>query len=139
MNRIVKIVLLWLLALALPVQGWAAATQISCAPTMHHPAQASGYTSHEMPHAQNHHAMHDGMHEAAATDMHGDSSPVSAKLGDAKCSACAACYVGLTALPSSSDWPLSAIASTPVVVTPASSFVGHVPDGIKRPPRAVLV
>ncbi|HEY6773574.1 MAG TPA: hypothetical protein VI140_06345 [Oxalicibacterium sp.] len=141
MNRIVKTALLWLLALALPVQGWAAATQISCAPTMHQPAQASGGTSHKMVHAQNHHATHDGMDKAAsaAADMQDDSSPISTKFGAAKCSACAACHTGLTALPSSTDWPLPATDSMPVVVVPASPFVGHVPDGIKRPPRSVLV
>ncbi|GGI54759.1 hypothetical protein [Oxalicibacterium solurbis] len=141
MNRIVKTALLWLLALALPVQGWAAATQISCAPTMHQPAQVSDSASHEMTHAQNHHVMHDDMSKTASTaaDIQDDSSPTPAKLGVAKCSACAACHIGLTALPSFSDWPLPATDSMPVVIAPASPFVGHVPDGIKRPPRSALV
>lgn len=140
MNRIVKTALLWLLALALPVQGWAAATQMSCVPAMHQTAHASAEMSHDMQ-APGHHAMHADAHERAVGDTqdHSSAASVSAKHADAKCSVCAACYVGMVMLPSTSGWLPLPVGSMPVVITPTSSFFGHIPDGIKRPPKSVLV
>lgn len=136
MNRFVKTALLWLLALALPVQGWAAATQLSCAPVMHHAVMDASDGAHDMMNMDDHHAMHEMTAETEQT--HASSSvpaPSTSKHGDMKCGACAACNVGMTALLSMHDWPLPSVDSTPAVAAPAISFLAHIPDGLKRPPR----
>ena len=140
MNRIVKTALLWLLALALPVQGWAAATQLACAPAMHQAMQTVDVMPHDM-HASGHHAMEAGMDHityAMTVDSH-DHSGNSIHHADGKCSVCAACSVGMVMLPSFSGWTSLPAGSSPVGIAPASAFLGHVPDGIKRPPKVVLV
>lgn len=139
MNRIVKTALLWLLALVLPVQGWAAATQLACAPAMHQVMQVDALP-HDM-HASGHPAMEAGMHQitrAMTADSH-DHSGNAIHHADGKCSVCAACSVGLVMLPSFSGWTSLPAGSSPVGIAPASAFLGHVPDSIKRPPKAVLV
>ncbi|HWU97559.1 MAG TPA: hypothetical protein VN114_03525 [Oxalicibacterium sp.] len=136
MNRLVKTALLWLLALALPVQGWAAATQLSCAPVIHQVTQAGDiamHASHHMTEGEGHSMQAEDAHSHASTN-----SPVSRHV-DMKCSACAACNVGMTALPSVHDWPLLPVGSIPAVAAPAATFLAYIPDGIKRPPRSILV
>lgn len=143
MNRFVRIVLLYLLALALPVQGWAAATQSACPPEMHQTAMQAAHeesivesvaaTSHE----HEHHQMHAAHHQ---TDSSGDHHDQTAKTGhgNASCSACAACYIGMALLPAMPDLVKPAYGSAAVSVATPSIFLGHIPDGIKRPPRHIL-
>ncbi|GGC01669.1 hypothetical protein GCM10007205_08640 [Oxalicibacterium flavum] len=142
MKRFLHIALLYMLALALPVQGWAAAVQTACAPSMHAPAVQMEHTAsmqgdlHHHDHAAHHHAesaspMQD--HAASDTDNH-----YAGKHGKVTCSACAACYVGMALLPAMPDLSAPAHGSSPVVAAPLSLFLGHIADGIKRPPRHIL-
>jgi hypothetical protein len=89
---------MWLLLLALPLQGFAAATMINCGPNHHRMLAASARPateSHE--HAMSGHHLHAadaaGDIHAAATDD-GEDGPSSVhhldKLSKFKCSACAA-------------------------------------------------
>ncbi|MNJ99046.1 hypothetical protein D3C87_168180 [compost metagenome] len=146
MNRLFKTLVLWLLVLALPVQGYAAVMQMSCAPAMHESvaAEVAAVTA-----VSDEHAHHHGMqHEAAAvTDAATDATAKAAtdmpsphgKQTHMKCSVCAAGCMGMTALPSTPDWTFAAIGSSQILASPAPDFLGHIPDGIKRPPKSSLV
>ena len=94
---------MWLLLLALPLQGIAAATMLHCGPG-HHGMQAADapMAHHDSAEDSDHHHGEAGHVEAA---MHagngGDHAPSAAdiaKLSKFKCSACASCCLGL-ALP----------------------------------------
>lgn len=149
MNRFIRIVLLHLLALALPVQGWAAATQSICAPAMH---QSSMQIAHDesihvavVDHAHDQHLMHAQHDQADQPSSQHDQSvkidPV-AKIGghgSATCSVCAACYIGMALLPAMPDLLKPVYRSSAAVAVVPSFFLGHIPDGIKRPPRHLLV
>lgn len=127
--------LLWLLALALPMQGLAAAARMHCAgqAVVNEAASARHHADH---HHQDHaNAAHQGHldadamgHDAASHD--GADSP---RAGHS-CSACAACHapVGLPAavvvLPAP---PMGGFAAA-TGVDPGAS---HVPAGLDRPPR----
>lgn len=114
--------LVWLMALALPMQGLAAAASLHCPP------------AHDRLHVQDAQALtsaadvaHMDAHHGAATHDHGGN--------DHTCSACAACCpaIGLPGravdLPSAPIGGFAADAAQPA----STSFV---PAGLERPPRA---
>ncbi|TFV94807.1 hypothetical protein E4K72_18455 [Oxalobacteraceae bacterium OM1] len=140
MNRTLKLLLIWLMMAALPVQGMAAVLKLSCA-SRHHAIAATAAHAHDADHAMHAHAGH----HAAGADMqahddgsHGDHGVHKADKSDksdARCSACAACGFGAAAPPPALTWaPQFAVAT-------ATSFLPAVPtpepraSGLERPPR----
>lgn len=131
-----RVLLMCLLMLALPLQGYAAVTMAGCGPD-HHPRPVA--TAADPAAAQTH--AHD--HAAALADADG----ASARAGDhgsavqhldavskSKCSSCAACCVG-AALPAAA-FVFTASAPAGVPTSPlATGQLGFVTDGPDRPPR----
>ena len=151
----------WLLLLALPLQGFAAATMLNCGPNHHLMWQASvetqvdssGHASHDQHEHPQDFTDADADADADANanvDAQADEVVVTgdradggrslqqlSKLSKFKCSACAACCLGV-ALPASPLAFLSfppASAPTPNVSVPHVDFVS---SGLDRPPRLVL-
>jgi len=124
MSPWLRIVVIWLLALALPAQGLAAASMALCKPVPAAPATASS-TEH--------------CHEHAAPVLAEKAEPASAAkaaaASKAKCSVCAACGVA-AALPALAlqvpEPPLAAAVFSAVLFT-VEKFVAAGPE---RPPRA---
>jgi len=147
MGLLIRALLIWLLVLAVPAQGAAAATMAFCGPNHH----GGGATAKLQPAAPANHAHHEGAvateqeHPQAAAQTDEVSSAaavtvVSAKVSDAskhKCSACASCCsVGAI---------LSSVLAVPAPVFTPTVFSAVVPgvdtfasDGPDRPPRIVL-
>ena len=147
MNLLIRALLIWLLVLAVPAQGAAAATMAFCGPN-HHGGGSAAQVHRTAPAG---HAHQDGAAEqnhelaqataAADEDSSGPAlSAVSAKVSDAskhKCSACASCCsVGAI---------LSSVLAVPAPVFTTTVFSAVVPsvdpfaaDGPDRPPRIVL-
>lgn len=92
MKTLARIVMAWLVAVALPVQGFAAAAMLSCGPGHERMAGAV-----EAGHA---HASHGTAATAAMASATASDATALAAAGAFKCSACAACSVA-TALPTS--------------------------------------
>jgi hypothetical protein len=124
--------LMWLLLLALPVQGLAAATMLHCGAG--HQRGASSLAGKAG--SAHRHAASGAHHHAAAAVVtaavaHDAAQP---DLTKSKCSACAACCIGAalpaTALVFESFAP--ALAPLAFVSEPA---IGFVTDGPDRPPR----
>lgn len=142
-----RIVLTWLLLLALPLQGFAAATMVNCGPN-HHVMMAaamadtadSAASEHDGAGGQHHHEMGAAAdhHEAASNDADAPSVHHLDKLMKFKCSACAACCMGAA-------MPTAAVGFEPLppVIAPAiyvpTSHVGFVSDGPDKPPRLSFV
>ena len=141
MRRGVRLAVMWLLALALPLQGLSAATMAACADGHHERA-----ASHGVAHTHHHDAT------AALADEHvggaslhshaGADHTHAAKTGfgtdvSHKCSACASCCT-------SAGVPSEAMAFEPVKLTEhfAPFAVRSVPaflsGGLERPPRAIF-
>ena len=149
MHLLIRTLLIWLLVLAVPAQGTAAATMAFCGPD-HHGGGAAAQMHAAAPAK---HAHHDGAveseheHEhAQATAVAGEASSAStvalasAKVSDTnkhKCSACASCCsVGAI---------LSSVLAVPAPVFTPTVFSAVVPsvdtfaaDGPDRPPRMLL-
>lgn len=153
MGRVLHALLVWVMAVAMPLQAMAASAMTSCGTghgrTMQGPApdaraaasaQASG-PAHEAapgrhgPHAQ---ALAGPVaSETAADAQAGGADDVSAHRGMAGCSACAACCPA-PALPASAALP-EVLRPEPPAQTPLSAPVpSHDADRLERPPRASL-
>jgi hypothetical protein len=161
--RLFRNAVVWLMMLALPLQGYAAASMVNCAaghaehavapraaqsgpqpghyheaatPNAGHPHAAVG--THD--HASHAHAGH---HEAAADPaIEADVAqpPVLSaddQFADAKCSACAACCSG-AAIVSSLAVPVVFAARTAPVLAALGLPVSFITDGPSRPPRSRL-
>lgn len=135
---------MWLLLLALPLQGLAAASMIHCGPNHHRMLATATFAHGEAPgHTTS--AAHAHPHEMALADDHAGAKSSGApsvqqldKLMKFKCSACAACCMG-AALPTAA----LTFEPFPPLMTPDSfvptTHVGFVTDGPDRPPRLSLV
>ncbi|MBB5390982.1 MULTISPECIES: hypothetical protein [unclassified Herbaspirillum] len=145
-----KIFLLWLLALAIPVQGFAAVLQ-ACAPVMLQTA-AAGHGAHAA------HAMKQGEHAQATAHRHGQHAQAElvvdavadavantapahdaphAQHKNASCSYCAACTTGAV-LPLALDAPPAPdLPSREFIALPATGFVGYLPENPDRPPASI--
>lgn len=118
-SRTLRIVVTWLLALALPLQGWAAASMLGCGPG-HEPPAVQVMEGHGQHADHAHH--HDDSDAAASTTS---------------CSACAACCVGF-ALRAQAPQVAEPPAGQAAPVLPATTAVSFVTGGPERPPRAAF-
>jgi len=127
MSWALRTFLTFLLALALPLQGYAAQRMLFCAPQSHHPVQV------QAPHDHSAHVHHSSKADAKAP-VH---DSVHAKFTPGKCSACASCCAGVAMVSS----PLVFSANTPspdYTGTVVPAYSGHTPDRLDRPPRSTL-
>lgn len=138
----IRTALIWLAALAIPVQGVAAATMLFCGPAHHRMAHALAVGDrHDASAAMQDHGIAGHEHAAAHSHEEGSSSHGSAKLthlGKFTCSACASCC-SMLALPTTLlplGEPEAAIETRVAVRVGVPDFVT---EGLERPPRFSLV
>ena len=136
---------MFLLAIALPMQGFAAATMISCGLGQHDHAHAHAHAA-----GQDHHAVSDsrgdampeahlgdaGRHETGADHSHAGKTGL-AKVSLHTCSACASCCVG-AAVPSQPISFASVKQTDSFAPLGTCSVAAYVTEGLERPPRAFL-
>lgn len=154
MNRVVRAFLVWVMVIAMPVQGMAASVMLFCGPTHERMMQglnADGFglvssqsaaswhedsaTDHGVrQHAAAEHSSADD--SGAGSDADGTTSqfPHNGKL---TCSACATCCSAL-ALPASFVVPEPASPAQHTVMAAVEPVASHQPDGLDRPPRTRL-
>lgn len=123
-----RFALMCLLLLALPLQGYAAATMLNCGPN--HAAAAS---------VDAHHAQHQatGDHGASPHDA-GQGHHLADGVTKTKCSACASCCVGVALPASALVFAAASPAVAPVALFPIGP-IGFTTSGPDRPPRTSLV
>ena len=123
--------LTWVIIALLPVQGYAAASMISCGPMHAEMAAAAGHANG----AGHDHGSHH--HQGAGVPAHED-EPSFSTLGEFKCSACASCCTA-PAVPSSPGltFAVPQVHAELIPFHPASED-WFVPDGLERPPRLFL-
>ena len=138
MRFLLRSLLVWLMALALPLQGIAAAGMQACGPTHGHtgPVVAS---AHESVHG--HAAMrsvHGDVHgEAHAPALQHPSADTELPAAGHQCGACAACCPAV-ALPAALVLPAVPLSETVVIPAAPARLASFVPPGLERPPRAIL-
>ncbi|GGC63531.1 hypothetical protein [Undibacterium terreum] len=125
MKKLAPLFLLWLLMLAIPVQGIAAATMLFCGAEHHHVAVAE-----QGGHAHHHHDVAKKTDATQSSDQH-----ASGAMAKDKCSSCAACCIGAVMVTALSDPEILPPSSEKIDLV-FSSHLGHISDGLERPPRA---
>lgn len=154
MSRGLRAFLVWVMVIAMPVQGLAASVMLFCGPGHDDLLQgpAAGASSSGSGHAG------DAVHEAAATD-HGEHDPAASNApvasytncaghaddmgslsphhGKFSCSACAACCPAL-ALPAGFELPEAERTAQAMRSSAMAPITSHQPDRLDRPPRAFL-
>ncbi|HRH87243.1 MAG TPA: hypothetical protein PLO41_10380 [Rubrivivax sp.] len=142
MVRMIRTLLIWLLALALPAQGVLAATTVFCGPSHHAPASGVAVDHHadaaqqlQDSAAHSNQAATDARPENMAADDTATPDKF-AQSGMQKCSVCASCC--------SAAAIHDTAAKLPVVETMAADFAAlapavepFAPDGPDRPPRHI--
>lgn len=117
--------------MGIPLQGLAMASMMLCA-TDHHQLAAE-----QAPQANAHQHQHRHQLDTDNNDGDDDSGKTVAHqhASKDKCSSCAACCVGAAMLSSYADTAVSGPSSEKI--EPAfSSHLGHISDGLERPPRS---
>jgi len=126
MTKLVRLMLVWLMLLAIPFQGIASAAMLSCAhDAAHDAAQVHAPAADAAPAGH----CHDNAPQATPSMHHADagSHDASSHDHDGRCSACAACCMGAAIA------PLPAIAAAP----PAAMLL-HVASASQRLPAVDL-
>ena len=123
--------LLWLLAVTLPLQGFASAMRSCCVDEL---TAAVTVVAAQAPQC---HAMND------AADMQMADQPMTMAMDDGgamqhghDCSNHGACTVGATAPPGMPALHALTLRAPPPALAPDSLFAGHIPPGPERPPRS---
>lgn len=124
MNRVVVRLLLWCLFAALPLQGYAAALRLCCAPASAATMKITPAAGHAMAHC------HDGAGKA-----HANPDTAHKTTHDCGYNGC----VGACAPPA--NIAVAAILHHGAVLAgaPAALFSGHIPAGLERPPKSSIV
>jgi hypothetical protein len=130
MYRFLKTFLFWLLLAALPLQGFAAAMQLSCGPVKH-PVSSPAAVA---PTAHEHH--HEAGSDPTAKAAPADQSEMS-RHGGSSCSACLACCVAAIAIPSRGVIPPDYSASVPAAAASHPLRADFIPGGLERPPKRI--
>ena len=97
MNTLLRSLIVWLLLLAVPYQGMAAAAMVACAPAHGMPAHATPAAMQVRQPLQD--AQLPPCHEAAPVTQAADQDLEPAQGGAAKCGTCSACGIGTAVLP----------------------------------------
>jgi hypothetical protein len=128
--------MLWLVLLAVPFQGFAAAAMLPCAPASgqsHHAAMT--HAGHDMRAMHDHAMMQD--HHGVAQHSH-DSTKTHGHDADGKCASCAACCIGAAMAPALLD----GFAATPPPSHSIPFRAVHVPSihpqVLERPPSSLI-
>jgi hypothetical protein len=136
-NKTVRWVVTLLLALSLPLQGFAATSMLMCGPSHQVPSQSMpAHHATAQPHAHDMAAANAAHHGAVAAPGDSDDAGNGAETYR-KCSQCAACNVTLAPAPPLLVLHEARVADhyEPVQIEPGAGFLT---GGIERPPRSIL-
>lgn len=135
--------LLYLLIVSLPMQSIAGVARFECGMS-HHPLIVDGAVHGELSmhgtmsraaHEDEHEHEHTGVAEQGSSSDDADCEGTDAQARSA-CGTCADCYIGAFGPPPGVALTVLNEAAWGVQQIPSSSFIGHIPARIERPPRA---
>ncbi|MQR02217.1 hypothetical protein [Glaciimonas soli] len=140
MLRYLNIILIWLLAFALPVQGFAAASMLGCE-SSHHRYTTTVQCGDNVTGAQGNHAQPAAVqNESKHSHQSLEKNPLnSSHHADAQCQLCAAFCLSAAMAPPSAPDALARAADSIPSSTLEVHFTTHFPDGIERPPHTFFI
>jgi hypothetical protein len=148
MSRFLKIAILWLLAFALPMQGFASSAMPDCG-AAHQPASQHGMHRAQGQQAHHHEQLSASQHHVADASQvsSNDSSSNDSSSNDShhhngagKCSACASCCLSSAiSAPPTLDPVAPLPAGLETGVQPDQQFTAYFPEGLERPPHSLAI
>lgn len=124
----------WLLVLMIPVQALAAVTQMCCGP-QHRAIEMAPHAAHLGGHGRiipDDHNIHHGEVESFTPELKVAADPVN----PSTCSLCASCFPSVGLVPSPLPWGVSSTGLLSRAVSVQDPFIGFIPPGLERPPKA---
>lgn len=142
MNKLIKLLAVWMLVFALPMQGFAAATMMNCEKPHSHEAKSLAESHNHAMHSRhgevaNHAAIHE--HVADATGNHDTHHSSSSKHACSHCGTCTVCCASTAIVASSLTILAQFDKSKASLAYSTSQFTSFISAGIERPPRLILV
>ena len=144
MNKLIKLLAVWILVFALPMQGFAAATMsmMDCEKSHSHEAKNLDKGQNHAIHSghdetTSHEATHE--HVADSTDNHATHHSTSDKHACSHCGTCTVCCTSTAIVASSLTVPPQFDDIKANLAYSASQFTSFISAGIERPPRSILV
>ena len=148
MFRVLRITLMWLIALAVPIQGSAAASMFGCGPGHHGGMGSSQVAVNQKPASDVDRVSRGAMDEDADSLHHEDGIPhnhahslkshgATHKAAKGSCTPCASCCVA-AALPATMIQFEPASVADVFVLSAQGNVSSFLADGLERPPRHFL-
>ena len=136
MSKFWRIALAWLLAVALPIQGYAAQTMLLCGPTHHQSSVVDDHAAHGHDHAAMAHdgALAHASVEMSATAADPDKTPPAKVEHAGKCSVCSSCCSAAAITANVVTFAVS-LPDLPEVATVKPAHDRVMVGGLDRPPR----
>lgn len=140
MRELIKIFAIWLIAIAMPVQGFASVAMTNCdqSPNHHSKNVATG-TAHNHDQHTGHDMSNEHSHDAIDSSNNVSQSTENDKHSCAYCAKCTSCCAGFTFQTTTSSLIQQLNAGEIRYSYNSLLFTGFIPSGLERPPRYTLI
>jgi len=137
-KKLIKIFAIWLIAVAIPVQGFAATAMMNCEQSASHHSQnvASGHHHNQI---SEHGLASEHTHDSANSSDHGSNITEKSKHSCAHCSKCTTNCSGVILVANSTNLFHQLNADEARFTYSTSLFKGFISSGLERPPRFTLI
>lgn len=140
MRRLIKIFAIWLIAVAIPVQGFASVAMMNCDQSPnHHSQNVAADNDHSHDQHSGHDMSNEPSHEAVGVSDHASQKTDKSKHSCAHCTKCTSCCAGFTFQTTSSSLIQQLNAGKARYSYNSLLFTGFIPSGLERPPRFPLI
>lgn len=138
MKRLIKIFAIWLIAIAIPVQGLASVAMLNCVQSPSHHSQDVAADHHHESHSDQ--SLSDThAHDTANVGDHATHSSEKTKHACAHCVKCTSCCSGFTFQSTASNLFQQLNVNQARYNDRTLPFTGFIPSGLERPPRFTLI
>lgn len=138
MRKFIKIFAIWLIAVAIPVQGFASIAMMNCEQSPNHHSQSVAndhhhdqHSGHDMANQHSHDSVDSSDHESQSTD--------NSKHACAHCAKCTSCCSGFAFQTTSSSLFQQLSAGEARFSYNTFLFAGFIASGLERPPKPTLI
>jgi len=137
-KKLIKIFAIWLIAVAIPVQGFAATAMMNCEQLASHHSQnvASGHHHSQI---SEHGLASEHTHDAVSSSDHGSNITEKSKHSCAHCAKCTTSCSGVILVANSTNLFQQINVDEARFTYNTSLFKGFISSGLERPPRFTLI
>lgn len=137
MKRWINILIIWLIAITIPIQGMASVAMMNCAQTPNPHQQELAKHQHDMQHGLG--SAHAHSHDPAQMEDQPSQGKANTKHACAHCVKCTNCCSGFTFQSIATHLFQQLNVKKTKFYDQTLLFTGFVPSGLERPPRLPLV